>query len=49
MSDGSKTVVMDVIGFPCLSLGSSTAQLHDSLGSSRAGACSESNPNGDRA
>jgi hypothetical protein len=27
---------MDVIGFLCVSLGSSTAQLHDSLGSRRA-------------
>jgi hypothetical protein len=32
---------MDVIGFLCISLGSSTVQLHDSLGSRRACACSE--------
>jgi hypothetical protein len=31
--NGSKTAVMDVIGFLCVSLGSSTVQLHDSLGS----------------
>jgi hypothetical protein len=43
---------MDVIGFLCISLGSSTAQLHDSTGSRRACACSEagfSSKNGDRA
>jgi hypothetical protein len=41
---------MDVIGFLCVSLGSSTVQLHDSLGSRRACACSEarfSSQNGD--
>jgi hypothetical protein len=32
---------MDVIGFLCVSLGSSTVQLRDSLGSWRAWACSE--------
>jgi hypothetical protein len=32
---------MDVIRFPCVSLGSSTVQLHDSLCSRRACACSE--------
>jgi hypothetical protein len=32
---------MDVIGFLCVSLGSSTIQLHDSLGSRRACACAE--------
>jgi hypothetical protein len=32
---------MDVIGFLCVSLGSSTVQLHASLGSRRACACSE--------
>jgi hypothetical protein len=40
---------MDVIGSLCVSLGSSTAQLHDILGSRRA--CSEagfSSQNGDR-
>jgi hypothetical protein len=43
---------MDVIGFPCASLGSSTVQLHDSPGSRRACACSEagfSSENGERA
>jgi hypothetical protein len=49
---GSKTVVMDVTGFLCVSLGISTVQRHDSLGSRRACACSEtgfSSQNGDRA
>jgi hypothetical protein len=44
---------MDVIGFLCVSLGSSsTVQLHDSLGSRRACACSEAgfgSQNGDHA
>jgi hypothetical protein len=31
VTNASKTVVMDVIGFLCVSLGSSTVQLHDSL------------------
>jgi hypothetical protein len=31
---------MDVIGFLCVSLGSSAAQLHDSIGSRHACACS---------
>jgi hypothetical protein len=42
---------MYVIGFLCVSLGSSAVQLHDSLGSRRACACSEtgfSSKNGDR-
>jgi hypothetical protein len=42
---------MDVIGCPCVSLGSSTVQLHESLGSRRACACSDagfSSQNGDR-
>jgi hypothetical protein len=42
---------MDVIGFLCVSLGSSTVQLHDSLGSRRAWTCSDSgfsSQNGDR-
>jgi hypothetical protein len=42
---------MVVIGFLYVSLGSSTVQLHDSLGSRRACACSEvcfSSQNGDR-
>jgi hypothetical protein len=36
----SKTAVMDVISFLCVSLGSSTVQLHDSVGSRRACTCS---------
>jgi hypothetical protein len=51
ITNGSKTVVVDVIGFLCVSLGSSTVQLHDSLGSRRVYACSEdgfSRQNGDR-
>jgi hypothetical protein len=43
---------MDVIGFICVSLGSSTVQHHDSLGSKRACASSEagfSSQNGERA
>jgi hypothetical protein len=50
VTNGSKTAVMDVIGFLCVSLGSSTVQLHDSLGSRRARTCSEtgfSSQNGD--
>jgi hypothetical protein len=50
--DESKIAVMDVIGFLCVSLGSSTVQLHDSLGSRRGCACSEagfSSQYGDRA
>jgi hypothetical protein len=46
-----KTAVMDVLCYLCVSLGSSTVQLHDSLGSRRARACSEigfSSQNGDR-
>jgi hypothetical protein len=41
---------MDLIGFLCISLGSSTVQLHESLGSRRACACSDvgvSSQNGD--
>jgi hypothetical protein len=38
---GSKTAVMDVIGFIYVPLGSSTVQLHDSLGSRYACSCSE--------
>jgi hypothetical protein len=47
----SKTAVIDVIGFLCVSLGSSTVQLHDGLGTRRACASSEagfSSKNGDR-
>jgi hypothetical protein len=43
---------MDVIGFLCVSLGSSTVQHHDSLGSIVACVCSEvgfGSENGDRA
>jgi hypothetical protein len=50
--NGSKTAVMDVIGFLCNSLGSSTVQRHESLGSRHACSCSEagfSRQNGDRA
>jgi hypothetical protein len=39
--NGSKTAVMDVIGFLCVTLGNSTVQLHDSVGSRYACACSE--------
>jgi hypothetical protein len=52
VTNGSQTAVMDVTGFLCVSLGSSTVQLHDSLSSRRACVCSEdgfSNQNGDRA
>jgi hypothetical protein len=52
VTNGSKTSLMDVIGFLCLSLGSSTVQFHESLGSRRACACSEAGfggQNGDRA
>jgi hypothetical protein len=41
VTNGSKTAVMEVIGFLCASLGSSTVQLHDSLGSRHALPCSE--------
>jgi hypothetical protein len=47
---GSKTALMNVIGFLCVSLGSSIVQLHDSLGSRCACTCSEagfSSQNGD--
>jgi hypothetical protein len=50
VTNGSKTAVMDVTGFLCVSLGSSTVQFHDSLSSKRA--CSEvsfSSQHGDRA
>jgi hypothetical protein len=40
-TNGSKTAVMDVIGFLCVSLGSSTIQLHDSSDSRLACAYSE--------
>jgi hypothetical protein len=50
--NGSKRAVMDVICFLCISRGSSTVKLHDSLGSRRACACSEAgfgSQNGDLA
>jgi hypothetical protein len=52
VTNGSKTAVMDVICFLCESLGSSTVQLHDSLGTRSVCTCSEadlSSQNGDRA
>jgi hypothetical protein len=52
VTNGSKTAVMGVIGFLSVSLGSSTVQLHDSLGSRHTCTCSEagfSSQNGDRA
>jgi hypothetical protein len=52
VTNGSKTAVMDVICFLCVSLGSSTVHLHDIIGSRRACACSEagfSSENGYRA
>jgi hypothetical protein len=52
ITNGSKTAVMDVIDFRCITLGSSTVQLHNSLGSRHACACSEggfSRQKGDRA
>jgi hypothetical protein len=41
VTNGIRTAVMDAIGFLCVSLVSSTVQLHDSVGSRRACACSE--------
>jgi hypothetical protein len=55
VTNGSKTAVMDVIRFLCVSLGSSTNQLHEGLGGlgrRRACACLEagfSSQNGDGA
>jgi hypothetical protein len=52
VTNGSKTAVMDTIGFLCVSLGSSTVQLHDSLDGRFACICSEagfSSQHGDRA
>jgi hypothetical protein len=40
-TNGSKTTVMDIIGFMYVSVGSSTVQVHGSLGSRSACACSE--------
>jgi hypothetical protein len=40
-TNGRKTAVMNVVGFVSVSPGSSTVQLHDSVGSRRACACSE--------
>jgi hypothetical protein len=50
VTDESKTAVMHVIGFLCVSLGSSTVQFHESLRSRRTCLCSEagfSSQNGD--
>jgi hypothetical protein len=50
--NGSKTTVIDVVGFLCVPLGSNTVQLHDRLNSKRACTCSEagfSSQNGDGA
>jgi hypothetical protein len=50
-SPGSKAVVVDIISFLLVSVGSSTVQSHYSLGSRRACSCSESafrHENGDR-
>jgi hypothetical protein len=52
VTNGSKTAVIDVTDLLCVSLGNSRVQLPDSLGRSRACACSEaafSSQNGDRA
>jgi hypothetical protein len=52
VTNGSKTAIIDVIGFICVSLSSSTVQLHDNLGSRWACACSEtgfSSQHGDHA
>jgi hypothetical protein len=52
VTNGSKTAVIDVTCFLCVSLGSSTVQIHDSIGSRRACACSEAGftgRNGERA
>jgi hypothetical protein len=35
VKNGSKPAVMDVIGFLCVSLGSSTTQFHERLGNRR--------------
>jgi hypothetical protein len=50
VTNGCKTAVMDVIDFICVSMDSNTGQIHDSLGSRRACACSQaglSSQNGD--
>jgi hypothetical protein len=52
VTNESKTAVMDVIGFLCVSVGRSTVQLHDSVGSRRVCAVPEagfSSQNGERA
>jgi hypothetical protein len=52
VTNGSKTAAIDVVSFLGVSLGGSTVQLHDSLSSRRACACSGapfSSQNGDRA
>jgi hypothetical protein len=40
VTNGSKTAVMDILGFLRVSIGSSTVQLHDSLGCRHVCACS---------
>jgi hypothetical protein len=50
--NGRKTAIMNITGFLCVSLGSSTVQFHDSLRSTRTFPCSDagfSSQNGDRA
>jgi hypothetical protein len=50
--NGRKTAVMDIIGFLCVSLGSSTVHLHGTVGSRHACTYSDagfSSQNGDRA
>jgi hypothetical protein len=52
VTNGSKAALMDLIIFLLISLGSSTVQLYDNLGSRHACACSEdvfNSQNGDRA
>jgi hypothetical protein len=41
VTNGSNTAVMDIIGFLCVSICSSTVQLLGSLGNRRTSACSE--------
>jgi hypothetical protein len=52
VTNGSKTAIINVLGFLCVSVGSSAVQLHGRLGSRRACAYSEagfSSQNDDRA
>jgi hypothetical protein len=39
VTNGSNTAVMNAIGFPYVSIGSSTVHIHDSLGSGPDGYC----------